>query len=52
MKAIMQASHMRVLDQEAGKGSAQYCNRRKFRVPVVFCRYVSATSSGRDPTSV
>lgn len=43
---------MRVLDQEIGSGWAQYCSSRKFREPSVFCRYVSATSSGRDPISV
>lgn len=48
----MQASHIRVLDQDEVNGWVQYCNKRKFRVPIVFCRYVSATSSGRDPINV
>lgn len=38
MKAIIQANHIKVLDQEVDKGWVQYCIRRKFRVPVVFCR--------------
>lgn len=48
----MQASHMKVLDHEVDNGWAQYCSNRKFREPTVFCKYVNATSKGRDPMSV
>ncbi len=43
---------MKMLDQEGDSGSAQCCRSRKFKDPVVFCRYTRATNSGRDPISV
>ena len=52
IKAIMQASHIKTLDQELGNAWVQYRTPRKFREPVVFCLYTNATSSGSDPISV
>lgn len=48
----MQASHIRVLDQDGDNGWIQCCSKRKFKVPIVFCKYVNATSNGRDPINV
>ena len=48
----IQASHIKMLDQEVDSGWAECCRSRKFKVPAVFCRYISATNSGRDPASV
>jgi hypothetical protein len=36
MKAIIHASHMKMLDQELGMGCTQYWSIRKFRDPTVF----------------
>lgn len=48
----MHASHRSALDQESIKGWFQYCIIKKFREPVVFWIYTSATKRGRDPDSV
>lgn len=36
MKAIMHASHRKMLDQVVEMGLTQYCAIRKFKEPVVF----------------
>lgn len=52
IKAIMHASHRRVVFQEVGSGFSQYCISRKFSEPVRFWTWTSAMSSGMDPTRV
>lgn len=52
MKAKIHANHKRELAQLFVSGLIQYCIRRKFREPMLFCIYVRATNKGRDPTSV
>ena len=37
IKAIIHASHIKILDQELGIGCTQYWRIKKFRDPVVFC---------------
>lgn len=52
MNAIMHASHSRMLDQESGRGCAQYWITSKFRVPSLFWSHSRAIRRGREPTRV
>lgn len=52
MNAIMHASHSRVLDQEFGKGCAQYCMIKRLRVPKLFWSHSKAIRRGKEPTRV
>lgn len=52
INAIMHASQRKMLDQVVEMGLAQYWMIRKFKVPVVFWIYSSATKRGSEPTRV
>ena len=48
----LNASQRKILDQVVEMGLAQYWMIRKFKVPVVFWIYSSATKRGSEPTRV
>ena len=52
MNAIMHASHSKVLDQEFGRGCAQYWIIKRLRVPRLFWSHKRAIRRGREPTRV
>lgn len=52
MNAIIHASHRKILDQVVEIGLAQYWIIKKFKVPIVFWIYNSATRRGSEPTRV